>query len=109
MESTKGELLYEGSVKNLRRANEPSHVVFEYSDHFSVFDWGRMPDELPGKGASLALCTAGVFDAVERPETWRDFLSSAHGKTLLDGASQVSPKLHARVESLAEEQKNSGM
>ncbi|UHH24915.1 phosphoribosylaminoimidazolesuccinocarboxamide synthase [Halobacterium noricense] len=34
--------------------------VFEFSDRYSVFDWGEMPDLIPGKGASL--CTMGAFN-----------------------------------------------
>jgi phosphoribosylaminoimidazole-succinocarboxamide synthase len=33
--------------------------TFTFTDHYSVFDWGRMPDEIPDKGA--ALCTAGAL------------------------------------------------
>ncbi|MFT4881129.1 MAG: phosphoribosylaminoimidazole-succinocarboxamide synthase [Natronomonas sp.] len=33
---------------------------FEFTDDYSVFDWGKMPDEVPGKGASL--CTMGAFN-----------------------------------------------
>ncbi|MGM0591385.1 MAG: phosphoribosylaminoimidazolesuccinocarboxamide synthase, partial [Halobacteriota archaeon] len=33
---------------------------FVFTDDYSVFDWGKMPDELPGKGASL--CTTGAFN-----------------------------------------------
>jgi phosphoribosylaminoimidazole-succinocarboxamide synthase len=34
--------------------------VFRFSDRYSVFDWGEMPDHIPGKGASL--CTMGAFN-----------------------------------------------
>jgi phosphoribosylaminoimidazole-succinocarboxamide synthase len=33
---------------------------FVFTDAYSVFDWGRMPDAVPGKGASL--CTMGAFN-----------------------------------------------
>ena len=53
------------SVKDLRVESEPARDalgrgVFEFSDRYSVFDWGEMPDSIPGKGASL--CTMGAFN-----------------------------------------------
>ncbi len=33
---------------------------FAFTDDYSVFDWGKMPDTIPGKGASL--CTMGAFN-----------------------------------------------
>ena len=33
---------------------------FVFTDDYSVFDWGKMPDPIPGKGASL--CTMGAFN-----------------------------------------------
>jgi phosphoribosylaminoimidazole-succinocarboxamide synthase len=34
--------------------------TFHFTDDYSVFDWGKMPDEIPRKGASL--CTMGAFN-----------------------------------------------
>jgi phosphoribosylaminoimidazole-succinocarboxamide synthase len=53
------------SVKNFRIDAEPSREqlgrgVFEFTDDYSVFDWGKMPDQIPDKGASL--CTMGAFN-----------------------------------------------
>ncbi|WP_226040610.1 phosphoribosylaminoimidazolesuccinocarboxamide synthase [Natrinema sp. DC36] len=33
---------------------------FVFTDDYSVFDWGKMPDQIPRKGASL--CTMGAFN-----------------------------------------------
>ncbi|WP_459882297.1 phosphoribosylaminoimidazolesuccinocarboxamide synthase [Halorubrum gandharaense] len=33
---------------------------FVFTDAYSVFDWGRMPDPIPNKGASL--CTMGAYN-----------------------------------------------
>ncbi|MFB6134283.1 MAG: phosphoribosylaminoimidazolesuccinocarboxamide synthase, partial [Halanaeroarchaeum sp.] len=33
---------------------------FEFTDDYSVFDWGKMPDTIPEKGASL--CTMGAYN-----------------------------------------------
>ncbi len=53
------------SVKNFRVTQEATtdsmgRGVFEFTDAYSVFDWGKMPDEIPDKGASL--CTMGAFN-----------------------------------------------
>ncbi|MFB6228323.1 MAG: phosphoribosylaminoimidazolesuccinocarboxamide synthase [Halobacteriales archaeon] len=34
--------------------------AFQFTDDYSVFDWGKMPDEIPRKGASL--CVMGAFN-----------------------------------------------
>jgi len=53
------------SVKEFRIETEASggelgRGAFVFTDDYSVFDWGKMPDEIPGKGA--ALCTMGAFN-----------------------------------------------
>ena len=53
------------SVKEFRVEREATPTElgrgrFVFTDDYSVFDWGRMPDEIPGKGASL--CTMGAFN-----------------------------------------------
>ncbi|WP_254279230.1 phosphoribosylaminoimidazolesuccinocarboxamide synthase [Haloarcula marina] len=53
------------SVKEFR-VDEPATATdlgrgaFVFTDDYSVFDWGKMPDEIPEKGASL--CTMGAFN-----------------------------------------------
>ena len=41
-------------------ADGPGRGRFVFGDDYSVFDWGAMPDPIPGKGASL--CTMGAFN-----------------------------------------------
>jgi phosphoribosylaminoimidazole-succinocarboxamide synthase len=53
------------SVKEFRVEAEPTadelgRGTFVFTDDYSVFDWGAMPDRIPGKGASL--CTMGAFN-----------------------------------------------
>ncbi|MFB6155389.1 MAG: phosphoribosylaminoimidazolesuccinocarboxamide synthase [Haloferacaceae archaeon] len=53
------------SVKEFRVAVEPTATdlgrgSFVFTDDYSVFDWGQMPDQIPAKGASL--CTMGAFN-----------------------------------------------
>ena len=53
------------SVKEFR-VDEPATATdlgrgsFVFTDDYSVFDWGKMPDEIPEKGASL--CTMGAYN-----------------------------------------------
>jgi len=37
-----------------------------FSDRYSVFDWGEMPDLIPHKGEALTLLTAHFFELLER-------------------------------------------
>lgn len=39
---------------------QPGTGAFRFTDAYSVFDWGSMPDTVPRKGASL--CTMGAFN-----------------------------------------------
>jgi phosphoribosylaminoimidazole-succinocarboxamide synthase len=53
------------SVKEFRIEREPTATAlgrgrFVFTDDYSVFDWGAMPDEIPDKGRSL--CTMGAFN-----------------------------------------------
>lgn len=52
-------LIYKGSVKDLYQ-NGDNQITFEYSNRYSIFDWGEMPDEIPLKGEALA-AMAGMF------------------------------------------------
>jgi len=53
------------SVKEFQIDREPTATDlgagrFVFTDAYSVFDWGQMPDTIPRKGASL--CTMGAFN-----------------------------------------------
>ncbi len=59
-----------GSVKNLKilqpaTRSEYGHGIFNFSDRYSVFDWGEMPDTIPGKGAATAILGAYFFEKLE--------------------------------------------
>lgn len=59
-----------GSVKDLVVEAEPTGTElgegrFSFSDAYSVFDWGPMPDQIPDKGASLCTMGAATFEALE--------------------------------------------
>lgn len=82
--------VYRGSVKDLLGpvTAAPVHgsarsrgMVFEYTDAYSVFDWGRMPDALAHKGEALAVLAADWFEKLENAQSWKEFSrdKAAHG------------------------------
>lgn len=59
-----------GSVKDLEIVKKPTKTRmgvgrFHFSDRYSVFDWGEMPDHIDGKGAALCLMGAYCFEKLE--------------------------------------------
>ena len=58
------------SVKEFRIEREATadglgRGSFVFTDDYSIFDWGKMPDTIPGKGASLCSMGAFNFEALE--------------------------------------------
>ena len=56
-----------GSVKDLEVVKapsdrEPGEGRFRFSDRYSVFDWGKMPDDIAHKGAAICIATAYFFE-----------------------------------------------
>jgi phosphoribosylaminoimidazole-succinocarboxamide synthase len=81
------------SVKQLRVDRDPTarelgRGAFVFTDEYSIFDWGSMPDSIPDKGASL--CTTGAF-TFERLESagvdthYRGVVDQRDGVSPLDG------------------------
>jgi len=59
-----------GSVKDLRvmkqaKDNESGVGQFYFSDRYSVFDWGEMPDLIKDKGKALCILGAFFFEKLE--------------------------------------------
>ncbi len=60
-----------GSVKDLLVIEQPSKskpgkARFAFSDRYSVFDWGEMPDHVLAKGAATCITTAYFFEKLEQ-------------------------------------------
>ncbi|MEA2022590.1 MAG: phosphoribosylaminoimidazolesuccinocarboxamide synthase, partial [Candidatus Caldatribacteriota bacterium] len=60
-----------GSVKDLKilkksNQNETGLGRFIFSDRYSVFDWGEMPDYIENKGRSLCISAAYFFEKLEK-------------------------------------------
>jgi phosphoribosylaminoimidazole-succinocarboxamide synthase len=78
---TELKLAYKGSVKNVfQSASEPDFLWFQFTDDYSVFDWGKMPDQIANKGKALALMGAYLFEELQKKSLWNALPGSAHLK-----------------------------
>lgn len=78
-----------GSVKDLEVTKKPTEDMlgigrFHFSDRYSVFDWGEMPDHIAAKGAALCLMGAYCFELLEKKgvKTHYRGLIGANGKAV---------------------------
>lgn len=75
------QLIYEGSVKRVWQSPyRADRLLFEYTDDYSVFDWGKMPDTIANKGMALVTLGAFFFEELARPERWSAWQNSPHLK-----------------------------
>jgi len=76
------------SVKEFRVDREPTATGlgagrFVFTDAYSVFDWGQMPDAIPHKGGSL--CTMGAFNF----ELLKDRGIPTHYRGVVDESGEI--------------------
>lgn len=57
-------LIHRGSTKDVYQLAE--NYLFLFSDRYSVFDWGEMPDQLQDKGPALARFTKEVYRLLQQ-------------------------------------------
>ena len=83
------------SVKEFR-VTEPAtpdalgRGAFVFTDDYSVFDWGKMPDAIPNKGASLCAMGAANFERLEAagvPTHYRGVVAAGEVVPLAEAAS----------------------
>jgi phosphoribosylaminoimidazole-succinocarboxamide synthase len=87
-----------GSVKDLQILTKPTQTAmgtgrFLFSDRYSVFDWGEMPDHIEGKGAALCLMGAYCFEQLEKlgvKTHYRGLVNSAGKAVRLDELKEPS-------------------
>ncbi|MGB9676576.1 MAG: phosphoribosylaminoimidazolesuccinocarboxamide synthase [Candidatus Bathyarchaeales archaeon] len=77
-----------GSVKDLEIVKKPTRDAmgvgrFHFSDRYSIFDWGEMPDHIEGKGAALCLMGAYCFERLEEKGV------KTHYRGLVDKSGRV--------------------
>jgi phosphoribosylaminoimidazole-succinocarboxamide synthase len=71
MSNTAMELTYKGSVKNVFRDRQnPNMNYFAYTDDYSVFDWGKMPDQIANKGKALSILGGTFFQQLCQAASW---------------------------------------
>lgn len=68
-----------GSVKDLKIIKEATNENtgtgrFIFSDRYSIFDWGEMPDMIPGKGTAIAILGSYFFEKLEQKGISTHFL-----------------------------------
>jgi len=66
-------LYHRGSVKDIYHTRDKEVLAFIFSDRYSVFDWGDMPDHILGKGKSLGFLAALFFDVLGKPASWSNW------------------------------------
>ena len=78
-----------GSVKDLQVMQKPTKEEmgigkFRFSDRYSVFDWGEMPDHIDKKGEALCLMGAYCFELLEEKSVRTHYhgLVDENGKTV---------------------------
>src|SRR5208337_3894645 len=82
-----------GSVKEVKVLTPADKIregegEFIFSDRYSVFDWGEMPDHIDKKGAALCTLSAFFFDALEKKGIKTHFLGLVE-----DGKLKKFPEL----------------
>jgi phosphoribosylaminoimidazole-succinocarboxamide synthase len=82
MASNNHPVMYRGSVKNVRvvvppKERVPGKYLFEFTDDYSVFDYGKMPDTIRGKGCAIAMLSAYLFEELARPAAWQSLFRKA--------------------------------
>lgn len=55
-------LIHRGSVKDIYQTADEDVLAFKFSNRYSIFDWGEMPDLIKNKGKSLAKLGASFFE-----------------------------------------------
>ncbi len=88
------------SVKEFHIESDPTDTEFgrgsfEFTDDYSVFDWGQMPDEIPEKGRSLCLMGAYNFELLETNDILTHYrgLSTEEGIISLDDFPETAREM----------------
>jgi len=90
-----------GSVKDIEILKKPTEkdmgiARFHFSDRYSVFDWGEMPNHIPNKGAALCLMGAYCFEKLEE----RGIKTHYRGLVTPDGKLAITKELETPVKVL---------
>jgi len=72
-------LLHKGSVKDIYE-HATGQLMFRFSDRYSIFDWGEMPDLIPEKGKSLATMGDLLLTYLEKQGIKTHYVGRGDGK-----------------------------
>lgn len=103
-----------GSVKDMIVLKNPNgelgEGVFEFSNRYSVFDYGEMPDKIDGKGASLCLISAFFFERLEEKGIKTHYLGLLEGEKvkMLDELESATNKMKIRLVRVLRPEKKNG-
>jgi len=79
--SKENSLIYRGSVKDIL-SDKKDTILFDFSDRYSIFDWGQMPDLIENKGQALASMAVSFFKILEKEGIKTHYISKTGKKTL---------------------------
>ncbi len=90
-------LIHKGSVKNIFTHKDENKLGFRFSDRYSVFDWGEMPDTIEQKGNSLAFMGKLFFNLLENTETWNNWEAPSYlNSTIVNDLKAKGLRTHYR-------------
>lgn len=91
-----------GSVKEVEILKKPGlrsegEGEFIFSDRYSVFDWGEMPDLIDKKGSALCMLSSYFFELLEKKGIKTHFLGLAEGGEFKKFSKMKAPSNRMRV------------
>jgi phosphoribosylaminoimidazole-succinocarboxamide synthase len=85
-------------VEEAATADSLGTGAFVFTDDYSVFDWGKMPDSIPNKGASLCTMGAANFERLEREGIPTHYRGVVSGGEAVDLGSVAAPPREMAIE-----------
>lgn len=70
--------IYQGSVKDIYQ-DDLKNLYFKFSDRYSIYDWGEMPDLIPNKGKALAAMSSSFFHFIDFNKINHHYLETTKG------------------------------
>jgi len=102
-----------GSVKDLIIVENPKEKkagrgYFVFSDRYSVFDWGEMPDHIDGKGASLCITSSYFFEKLKEKGVKTHYIGVVEGEKTkkLNELSSPTNKMEVKLLRVIKPRKN---
>lgn len=105
-----------GSVKDLEIHSVPmddhnGFGTFVFSDRYSVFDWGTMPDRIPNKGAAICMMAAWNFERFEElklPSHYKRVVNSNNDIVPLSKLTEPSTEMAVSLSEVIEPEFKNG-